>query len=363
MITPAEGKAPQTRHRLISYTPALFMVLFLLIGLGLTLSNPNTYKRPQGKSVLNGEWTAAYEKQFNESLPFRQLAIDAWGVLTYTVFGEGREGVLIGSDGWLYTSEEFLAHPEGEKAFQTKVDLAVKASAQLAKEGTAFLVAVVPAKARIYPEHLGRYSYPSYNEALYQSFISALENEGVATVSLLAPLEKAKDKQMTFLKTDTHWTPFGAFIAADAIAKEVERLGLLHSFGEVEFVTELLGNVKHEGDLLSYLPLGSFQERLGPAFDTLEEKVTEQKEAGLGLFGAETIPVTLIGTSYSANQSWQFENALKERLGADVLNMADEGQGPVVPLEFYLASEELKDNPPELVIWEIPERFIGVVYE
>jgi alginate O-acetyltransferase complex protein AlgJ len=112
------------------------------------------------------------------------------------------------------------------------------------------------------------------------------------------------------------------------------------------------------------LPLGSFQERIGPAFDALSEQTTEvaRESLGGGLFGESTIPVTLVGTSYSANPLWNFEGALKEALGADVLNVANQGEGPVVPMRDYLTGAEFRDAPPDLVIWEIPERFIHVSY-
>jgi alginate O-acetyltransferase complex protein AlgJ len=78
----------------------------------------------------------------------------------------------------------------------------------------------------------------------------------------------------------------------------------------------------------------------------------------LGLFDEVTIPVTLVGTSYSAGRPWNFDGALKEVLGADVLNVAAEGQGPLVPMQRYLDSPRFADAPPALVIWEIPERYV-----
>jgi SGNH hydrolase-like domain, acetyltransferase AlgX len=122
--------------------------------------------------------------------------------------------------------------------------------------------------------------------------------------------------------------------------------------------------ISHQGDLLNYLPLGMWQERLGPT-DTLIGQTTAatSESSGGALFGNSSIPVTLVGTSYSANPLWNFEDSLKEALGTDVLNVANQGEGPVVPMQEYLESQALKDAPPELVIWEIPERFLEVAYE
>ena len=55
-------------------------------------------------------------------------------------------------------------------------------------------------------------------------------------------------------------------------------------------------------------------------------------DAGGGLFGTQTIPVTLVGTSYSADERWNFTGALQTALGADVLNLATEGRGPLPPM-------------------------------
>ena len=54
---------------------------------------------------------------------------------------------------------------------------------------------------------------------------------------------------------------------------------------------------------------------------------------------------------------------MKEALGANVLNVADEGQGPIVPMVNYLKSKAFLETPPELIVWEIPERFLPVHYQ
>jgi alginate O-acetyltransferase complex protein AlgJ len=78
------------------------------------------------------------------------------------------------------------------------------------------------------------------------------------------------------------------------------------------------------------------------------------------LFGDEKIPVALVGTSYSANPLWNFAGFLEEALQTDVINAAEEGQGPFETMKTYLASAAFRDNPPELVVWEIPERYLVV---
>jgi alginate O-acetyltransferase complex protein AlgJ len=352
-------------NTLLRYLPAGFMLLFLGAGLVMSFLSPNVFKSPEGKRLLNGEWTAAYEAAFNESLAVRQPSVDTWGVIEYALFKNGRDGVLVGEEGWLFTTEEFQVYPEGQKALQDKLELANQVQKQLAAQGISFVVAVIPSKARIYEEKLGRYDFPSYNRNLYATFTGELEKRGITVVNLLEVLGTAKTQEDVFLKTDTHWTLYGAEVAAKAIADVVIENNLLPSLNGVTFeTTEVTTATPHEGDLLNYIPLGSLQERIGPTFDSIyERQTTQQGESSGGLFGSSTIPVTLVGTSYSANSLWNFEGALKASLGSDVLNVANQGEGPVVPMREYLAGADFRDTPPELVIWEIPERFIPVAYK
>jgi alginate O-acetyltransferase complex protein AlgJ len=73
--------------------------------------------------------------------------------------------------------------------------------------------------------------------------------------------------------------------------------------------------------------------------------------------------VALVGTSYSQDERWGFADALKVALGADVLNVAARGEGPFAPMRAYLEGETVVDVPPELVVWEIPERYLTIPLE
>jgi alginate O-acetyltransferase complex protein AlgJ len=126
-----------------------------------------------------------------------------------------------------------------------------------------------------------------------------------------------------------------------------------------QFVTETVQTRSHQGDLTRFLPLAPLFESLMPQADRLQQRETHAAEAGGDdLFGDSDLPVALVGTSYSANPSWNFAGALREHLQRDLANYAEEGGGPLVPMLKYLQSEELKNDPPQLVIWEFPERYL-----
>ena len=112
------------------------------------------------------------------------------------------------------------------------------------------------------------------------------------------------------------------------------------------------------------MALGRLQERIGPAADQLRTPSAQRTDSGSGgLLGGDAPAVTLVGTSYSANARWGFESQLKATLGTDVINAAQEGKGPMIPMREYLKSAAYRNAPPKLVLWEIPERFLSTAYK
>ncbi len=331
---------------------ALVLLATALAGLVLTVIGGGWRDGHTDKTVLNGARSKALETNLEKAFPLRQAAINFWGSLEFSIFGNGRKGVLVGSDGWFYSSEEFERPKNFDSEIADKLEYINQVKTALENAGIKLAVVLVPAKARVYPEHLGRYSRPKYWDDVYLRFLTGLQAKGVIAPNIFDAM-KAKDSM--FLKTDTHWTPQGARVAAHAVAEAVKPL--------LEFQTQTFtqkpGKVApHEGDLLKFIPLASFSAK--PAPDQLETPSVEgTQSAGAGLFGDSIIEVALVGTSYSANPKFNFDGALKLELQTDVLNLALEGQGPVTPMREFLKAlpENLK-----LVVWEIPERFLPVAY-
>jgi alginate O-acetyltransferase complex protein AlgJ len=332
---------------------AAVLLLTALAGLALTITAGGWKENYDDKTLLNGTRSKALETDLEKAFPIRQAAINAWGSLEFSVFGNGRKGVLVGSEGWFYSSEEFERPKNFDAEIADKLEYVTQVKTALENAGVKLAVVLVPAKARVYPEHLGRYSRPKYWDDVYSKFLSGLQAKGVIAPDLLNAM---KSREGLFLKTDTHWTPVGARVAAQVLSQAVKPL--------LEFQTKKFNQKPgkrepHAGDLLKFIPLTRWGTQ--PTPDTLETPMIEGTESGsTGLFGDSQIEVALVGTSYSANPKFNFDGALKLELQADVLNLALEGKGPITPMQEFLKT--LKDNPVKLVIWEIPERFLPVAY-
>jgi len=373
-------RTPKHSNRLLDSLPTALMLCILAIGFIFAL-----FALPKldfdtdnlSRKVLRGGdqgITKQLDNELNDAIGFKDFSRNLWGLIGYRVFKEGRKGVLIGDEGWLYSDEEFCYFPNELDELDNKVDFMLSTQETLKSYGAELVIAFVPAKARVYPEYLGKYKQPSYTLERYGRVLEQTQSVNLNVIDLYTPLKEAKTTQSTFLRTDTHWTIFGANLAAQTIASYVRDNALLASIDSDIYETTVQDTIEHSGDLLKFIPLGNYQ-HLGPQPDNLQKLSTEKVESddsggglgglglgGLGLFDSVSIPVTLIGTSYSANTDWNFEGALKVALGSDILNLADEGKGPIIPMQDYLKSVELQETPPELVIWEIPERFLPVDY-
>ncbi len=315
---------------------------------------------------LRGKAAAALEDKFEDRLHGKKLATASWGILRYALFGVGNDGVIVGRDEWLFTREEFEHYPDGMKEEQARLDLVARIHDFLKSRGITLVVAVVPAKTRIYADALGDIPFPQEKQEGYRRFHTGLKKRGILAPDLLEPLAQAKKQGIqVFMRTDTHWSPEGAEIAAQAIAAEIAQACGAPDYDTAEYKT-IRGKKKvYDGDLSAFIPTGALKEVIGPRSETYMKIKTAKADsdaAGGDLFGEQQIPVALVGTSYSFEKEWNFEGALKQALHTDVLNLAEEGKGPLEPMQSFLKNTDFGQTAPRFVIWEMPERFIQKTY-
>ncbi|OOV98320.1 alginate O-acetyltransferase [Pseudomonas sp. MF4836] len=351
-----------TRSLRIFYI-ALFLVTLMVLGLWSVRSFFG-FSTNSDATVLNGRWTKAVETHYDKEFPIKRLGTNLWAALDFKLFNEGRPGVVLGRDQWLYSDEEFNPIVNEELNLQGNYALVEGVRQTLKAKGVKLVMAIVPAKVRLYPEHLGDVQPASIHANLYQDFHARVAADKILAPDLLGPLQQAKQQgEQVFLRTDTHWTPSGAEIAARQLAKAIAEKAPLSGQPQ-RFVTEAEQTVEHKGDLRLFLPLDPLFENLMPAQEPLQKRVTraadDQPAADDALFAENQVPVALIGTSYSANPNWNFVGALKQALHSDVVNYAEDGHGPILPMLSYLKSDAFKNDPPQVLIWEFPERYLPV---
>lgn len=296
--------------------------------------------------VSDGSLQRSYESGFAAALPSRGLSVEAFAALKLALFGELAEGAVMGRDGWLFTAEEF-SPPQDD--FDLGAEL-TQARAVLDPLGVKLLPVILPDKARIHADQLPRHRSAPYEDR-FAAAQALLRAEGYEVVNTIDALTKTG-----FMRSDTHWSPAGARAVAAAIAAHLAP----GDHGETgAFETQQTGDQPFRGDLTRFADTGRFARWTSLKPEQIAQFET-QSMAEMDLFGDTRIPVVLVGTSFSARQAFHFEGFLKSALGRDVLNMAEVGQGPFRPMQGFLTSDVLKNSPPEIVIWEIPERYLSL---
>ncbi len=100
---------------------------------------------------------------------------------------------------------------------------------QLATANITLLLVPVPTKAAVYPEHLGA-PLAEGVEALagaqgaHRRVLEVLRESGVSVVDLQPLFESLPDNTLAYCKTDTHWSPAGAALAAREVARVIREL-------------------------------------------------------------------------------------------------------------------------------------------
>ncbi|UVE16869.1 alginate O-acetyltransferase [Pseudomonas sp. LS44] len=340
---------------------ALFLALLLVLG-GLSLRAFSDYSVPPGTTWLDGKWAKALETRYDAEFPLKRLGTNLWAALDYTLFEEGRPGVILGRQDWLFSDEEFKPVARGEQHIEDNLRLIRGVQQTLEQRGIELLLVIVPAKARVYPEYLAEEQPARLQRGLYRRFHADLAKADIAAPDLLAMLQQGKANTALFLRTDTHWTPQGAELVAAHLARIIQREAPLSGAAQ-QFVTDIDASRPYHGDLTRFLPLDPLFSKLLPPPDPLQVRSTRAVDSGqadeaAALFADLRIPLVLVGTSYSANPNWNFLGALRQALGSDLLSYAEDGHGPLLPMLKYLQTDAFKDSPPQLVIWEFPERYL-----
>jgi alginate O-acetyltransferase complex protein AlgJ len=345
---PAPQPAPPPSLR-AAPLPAATFFLVLALGVAGTVTNPALLRAPAA-TLRDGAWAREYQAALDAASPLRPSAVALWNALDLRLFRQGPAGVVLGSDGWLFTAEEYASGAAG--AWRADVD---GVADRLRDDGVRLLVALVPAKAR--QVSAGQPPLPRAAEGRYDAGVAALRARGVEVVDLRPALAALGDD--AWLRTDTHWTPAGATAAAAAIADRLRALDP-DLGGEAGAAVEPAGSERFEGDLLRLLELGPLAERFGPEPDLLlRERLIPRAPTSTDLFAAVDLPVTMVGTSYAADERWNLARRVEALLGAEVLDAAEIGSGPIEPMAAYLGGEAYAGAPPRAIVWEIPERYLG----
>lgn len=342
------------------HVPALVLLGLMVIGLAAAIA-VEVVDRPiaravgaiRGRDRWTGELTAAVDGAVEGSHPLRRLALPMVSLPRYILFRQGNDGVVVGREGWLFTREEVRLNGTSSVSANRRRNWVVDTSRRLQDAGVAVVVVLVPSKAAVAEGLLPRRFRPAVAQVRSESvrLRDALAASGVPVVDAATVLRRED-----FFARDSHWRPSGAARVAAAVGEQVAAAALSFD-AEVTLVREAPQRLV--GDLSAFVPVpDSIRDAVGLTDERYRPVAATVTSSGGGLFATPTVPVTLVGTSFSADPRWGFDAFLMDELEADILNVAEEAGGPFVPMEEYRTSETFAELPPELVVWEIPARYL-----
>ena len=130
---------------------------------------------------------------------------------------------------------------------------------QLAGRGIDLIVLPAPTKAMVYPEwfagHCEDVTAP-YQNPSYDEFQRRMEEAGIRVFDAARVLLEAKQEARypLYLETDTHWSPVGMEIVADALARYLDESDLLPAHEPIQYA-RTMDTIENLGDIANMLAL------------------------------------------------------------------------------------------------------------
>lgn len=332
-------------------------ILFCLVLAGMFVySLPPVFSFAKNQSdawnlFVDGKLLRKFEQAYDKRFFLREPSVQLWADAQYLLFREGTKGVVLGKDGWLYTSQEYRVPNDLEANVQGQLAQIDAVQAQLAQHGKRLVLLPLPMKLDIYAAH-AEHPFDPRAISLYDRFVAQLQARNVTVTPLRSAFLDNLSGPPLFLKSDTHWSPDGARLAAFELARQHPEL-----LGQERYVSHQVAQKTVKGDLMNYIQFD--QSRLMPDFGANQIAVYETLKAEQSsdeLFADQAQSLLLVGTSYSKIDDWNFVGFLKEALNRDLLSIAVEARGPFEAMNQFLASDELGNPDIDTVVWEFPLR-------
>lgn len=268
------------------------------------------------------------------------------------------KNIVIGRNNWLFRSDVDLSTDFGiPNNFKSEFNRLVS---ELNKKGIELVVMLQPTRGLIHRDQVAEKSH--YSDVLALKNFIAFERQLIASGSVVPEmhflLEGEKLDRDYFFRRDHHWTPFGARISAKIVADKIKSIPLYKSLKIKKFSTEQGVLIPKDGTMnraLMRLCGNNFGSQYVQGFSTYSEDTSED-----ALFGDEVTPeIVLVGTSNSAQRdddrkNYNFDGFLKDFLQVDVLNQSLPGGGQDGSFIQYLLNEYDMNNPPKVILWELP---------
>lgn len=309
--------------------------------------------RRAAANLADGSAAKIFEADLRARSTVRAAAAPYYAAPLARWLGGGEtERLLVGRDGWLFLSHRaFPWTDDPDRAARFPASLVAALSKRLGSQGVSLTVALIPRTVDVAADRL--YSRADrVGPGLYDAAMGELREGGVNAPDLLARFRSTGAPQAAYLRTDSHWSPYGTMLAAESVAQalgdspaESARDTRIGSRGPTEVAGDLakiVGFVREDGTSLS-----AFRETTEDFEVRAVHGNARIVRKNYWTFGDDL----LVGTSFS-RQEGRFPSYLRHFTGVEWGVAAINGLGPVVPLK-KVVSEAAARGWPRRMIWEV----------
>jgi hypothetical protein len=190
--------------------------------------------------------------------------------------------------------------------------------------------------------------------ASYGRVVARLRTAGLAVVDLREALDQLPGTSRMFFKRDVPWTPEGARLAADQVARLIMADPLSSALPKAVHRTRQLGVFEHQAAMSVHLQRScqqGFEPEQVPRYRTTREGVPLDQSGD----STRRRPAVIIAGSYhSSFATANFDGFLRELTGLDVHNRSTVDRSSYGALISLVTTPEWHNILPRYLVWEFP---------
>jgi hypothetical protein len=302
-----------------------------------------------------------FDAYFNDNFGLRTLLLRLNSNFSTVMLGRSpSDKVIFGKDKWLFLAgDQAIDQYRNRRPFspfqledaREALSRRVRHAAELKAP---YLFVVVPDKHNIYPEQMPSYLKRHDRPSQLDQILTIAKSVDVPMLDLRTALLRGKSDGLVYLKDDTHWTDWGAYLGYKAImaALPLPELPIMQlDFRQFSVRTPVPGELAG----MANLPWVETALTVDQSVDSCRADIIDLKQQEGGLFsvgrsicGNAKYKVVYIGDSFT----YRIMRYLAQSFG-EVVFVVRSGFTPLRELQPYLDKEA-----PDLVIEELVERHL-----
>ncbi|HOC92710.1 MAG TPA: DHHW family protein [bacterium] len=171
----------------------------------------------------------SFRSNFKNSFGLRKPLIKLNAIIYVKCLGvSSNKNVLLGRDGWLfYVDEAVIERYRRTYLFSEEYLDAIYKNIERKRDffkgrETTYIFLAIPDKITIYPEYFPANQNKVYEQSNFDQIVEHMrKNSNYPLIDLRPALLERKKTGAVFYKTDTHWTPLGAYTGYVELVKEI----------------------------------------------------------------------------------------------------------------------------------------------